>query len=261
MTKHQSPLSNRKLLEEAIEKSNSSKEVLNYLGLRAAGGNYKMLKQYAEYFALDLPKPNFVTSFVGREVRPQLANEIVFIENSTYSNRTALKKRLYKMGFKEECSECGLGNEWNGKPITLQVDHINGIYNDNRLENLRIICPNCHTQTPSYAGRTKGVVKLAKRVTLVRKQKRIQAQIKIDSLCVECNAPIDKAAKRCIECAGKVRYGTQYPEIETLIEEVSSKSFVQVAKEIGVSDNALRKHMKKSLEAEHPLFNKKKRSA
>lgn len=261
MTKHQSPLSNPVLLAKAIEQSNSSKEILDYLELRAAGGNYAMLKKYAEYFGFDLPKFDRSTGFVSFESKPFLPDEIVFIKNSTYSNRTALKKRLYKMGFKEECSECGTGNEWNGKPITLQLDHINGVHNDNRLENLRIICPNCHSQTETFAGRTKGSVKTKVEIKIVRKQKRRQKQIELGSFCIDCNEPVDRAAKRCLICAPKVRYGTQYPEIETLVDELASKSFVQVAKEIGVSDNALRKHLKKSLEAEHPLFNKKKRSA
>lgn len=260
MKRHQSPLSNPELLRKAIEQSTSSREILSFLGLRAAGGNYAMLKKYAEYFGYDLPKPNFITSFVGREIRPQLSNEVVFVKNSTYSNRTSLKKRLYKLGFKEECSECGTGNEWNGKPITLQLDHINGIHDDNRLENLRIICPNCHSQTETFAGRTKGPVKTKAERKAVRKQKRRQKQIEVSSFCIDCNEPVDKAAKRCLICAPKARYGTQYPEIETLVDELASKSFVQVAKEIGVSDNALRKHMKKSLGAEHPLFHKKKRS-
>lgn len=56
----------------------------------------------------------------------------------------------------ENCSECGLDPIWNGKPLTLQVDHINGDNTDNRPENLRFLCPNCHTQTPTYAGRNIG---------------------------------------------------------------------------------------------------------
>lgn len=74
-------------------------------------------------------------------------------ENSSY-NRGNLKRRLLNDGIlKNECALCGLQNEWNGKSIIHHLDHINGVHNDHRLENLRMICPNCHSQTPTYAGR------------------------------------------------------------------------------------------------------------
>lgn len=67
-----------------------------------------------------------------------------------------LKKRLIDENLLEnKCSECGISGEWNGKELTLQLDHINGINNDNSLENLRILCPNCHSQTNTYAGKNK----------------------------------------------------------------------------------------------------------
>lgn len=74
------------------------------------------------------------------------------IENSTY-NRTHLKINLLRRGLlKYQCYICGI-REWNGKRITLQIEHVNGIYNDNRLENICLICPNCHSQTPTFCGR------------------------------------------------------------------------------------------------------------
>lgn len=55
----------------------------------------------------------------------------------------------------KQCSECGISAKWNGIPLTLHVDHINGVNTDNRLENLRHLCPNCHTQTDTYGSRNK----------------------------------------------------------------------------------------------------------
>lgn len=74
----------------------------------------------------------------------------ILIKNSPYKSSYSLKKRLYKEGLKtEQCEECKLV-EWNDKPITLELDHINGDNTDNRIENLKILCPNCHSQTPTF---------------------------------------------------------------------------------------------------------------
>lgn len=67
-----------------------------------------------------------------------------------------LKKRLIKEGiFENQCAECGI-IEWNGKPISMQLDHVNGDSSDHRLQNLRMLCPNCHSQTDTYCGKNKG---------------------------------------------------------------------------------------------------------
>lgn len=82
-------------------------------------------------------------------------NEILEGRRPTYKTGT-LRKRLLAHGILDNsCSECGIGPEWNGKSLTLELDHINGINNDHRLENLRILCPNCHSQTSTFRGKNK----------------------------------------------------------------------------------------------------------
>jgi 5-methylcytosine-specific restriction endonuclease McrA len=86
---------------------------------------------------------------------PKKLNEEIFVENSTYP-RHRLKERIVKQNIiKYECECCGLGNVWNGKEIVLQLEHKNGKNNDNRIENLGFLCPNCHTQTKTYAAKNR----------------------------------------------------------------------------------------------------------
>lgn len=84
--------------------------------------------------------------------RGKLLTSTGFTENSTLSNENILRHGRRDNIFKETCYECDI-KDWNGKPIKLELDHINGINHDNRLENLRLLCPNCHSQTDTFRGR------------------------------------------------------------------------------------------------------------
>ena len=132
------PAYTRAQLQEAIFESGSWAESLRKLGLRDAGGNFRTIQRHAAAWGISSDhfgaagKRNRALQGAQR-ARPL---EDVLVENSNYK-RSHLKRRLYAEGLKERrCELCGQGEEWNGARMALILDHINGVHDDNRLENL-----------------------------------------------------------------------------------------------------------------------------
>jgi hypothetical protein len=133
---------------EAVKSSVSISEVLRKLGLKKTGSQYTHFRRLAVRLGVDH------SHFTGQAHRkgklcPQKSLDEILIRDSDY-DRGNLKKRLLASGlFENECSRCGL-KDWMGEPLTMHLDHINGDCINNRIENLRMLCPNCHAQTPTY---------------------------------------------------------------------------------------------------------------
>lgn len=143
-------------LRQAVAESLSFAQVLVRLGLRPAGGNYRALK--ALLLTLQIDYSHFTHSAWSRgkkmghkrELQAYLGNPPLFKLGTHH-----LKLRLIGAGvFKPECSSCH-NQTWMGQGIPLELDHINGVASDNRLENLRLLCPNCHALTSTYRGKNK----------------------------------------------------------------------------------------------------------
>lgn len=146
----------KELLQSAVAESLSVAQVITRLGLVPAGGNYKTIHAKIAEFGLDTSHFTGSAWNVGARYRKfgkSIALSEILVEHSTYNFTHGLKTRLIKEGVKAAvCGKCRR-SEWLGFPIPLELHHVNGVNNDHRLENLQILCPNCHALTDSYRGK------------------------------------------------------------------------------------------------------------
>ena len=142
------------VFKNIIKNANSYSDCMRALGLTTRGGSStERLKQRIK--ELNCSVEHFQQSN-GKSANAKYDLDDILVENSTYQNITRLKERLVKENkLKYKCANCGNTGEWLGQKLTLQLDHINGVHNDHRIENLRFLCPNCHSITETYAGRNK----------------------------------------------------------------------------------------------------------
>ena len=146
-----------KQLRRAARTSTSIRQVLTKIGLKEAGGNYVQVQKYLKFYKVDTAHfkgEGWHSGVVGIR-KPLYSLEQILVENSFFQSYK-LKKRLFDAKLKpEHCEECGWSERSADGRIPLELDHINGISTDNRLENLRVLCPNCHSLKPTHRGRNR----------------------------------------------------------------------------------------------------------
>lgn len=145
-------------LRGLVRQSASRADVIRALGFTPNTTTYRLLRIHLEREGLDDEYFEPAHAAMRRARRPSRGRplEEILVRHSTYTSMALLKRRLVEEGLLEPvCAMCGLSS-WRGEPITLHLDHVNGIRDDHRRENLRFLCPNCHSQTDTYCGRNKG---------------------------------------------------------------------------------------------------------
>lgn len=220
------------LIKKYIEESTTIADVLRKLNLDPRGRNYKIVNDVIRKFSLN------VSHFTGKAhckntKRKSVPWDEVLVENSSTILHASRKKRLIKEGLLQpKCynENCGISS-WLGKELSLQLDHINGNSSDHRIENLRLLCPNCHSQTETFAGKN------------IKKGKKEE----IHNMCA-CGKPKRFQSKLCIECFNYQKLDKltkiKWPNNDDLINMIKQSNTLQVSKQLNVSANAVKKRLK-----------------
>jgi predicted RNA-binding Zn-ribbon protein involved in translation (DUF1610 family) len=136
-------------------------DVLRHVGLELVGGHHTHISRRIKAYGIDTSHfvPVVRTENMRHNQRRRTAEEILTEDTSTHAGRVPsarLKRAMRELGIEERCAMCGIEAVWLGEPLPLEVDHIDGDWRNNRVENVRFLCPNCHSTTDSYRGRGRG---------------------------------------------------------------------------------------------------------
>ena len=224
---------------EAVRASRSWAEALRRLNYCQTGANSKTLKKRAAEWKLSTAHFDPHAARLESLRRTPLPLERVLVRGSSYS-RSSLKRRLFDAGLRERrCELCGQDEIWRGRRMGLILDHINGVRDDNRLKNLRIVCPNCAATLDTHCGRKNGSAPIEPQKCL-RCQTVFTPRYRGQRYCSQyCGSRWERA--------GVPRPGARKvarPPHERLLREVEEHGYLGVGRRYGVSDNAVRKWLR-----------------
>jgi DNA-directed RNA polymerase subunit RPC12/RpoP len=261
--------------EKAVKGTQSKLEVIDKLGWKMGGNAYYNLNYLSAKFNISLPSWQMTGASTTAAIAANtIPDDAWFVKGKLRSGSNS-KKRLIKSGTPNLCSnpDCDLKGKtvWSGKPVPFEVDHIDGDRLNNTRDNLRILCAMCHKQTDTHGGRNI-------KISLCPCGKKVYGNIETENLCIhsedgtykkyeciDCGKELKPKHKpsRCASCNGKhavkIQLATtrgdwkfEYPSVNEVIAKVRDLGFLQYSLELGVSDNAIRKYLKRNGVTEMP---------
>jgi len=216
----------KEVLEDAIKNSEFLIDVFKRLDARPGGNTYIRIKALIQEYGIDTSHfkngrhKGFVNSKIGER---KSSDEILVDGKKRREDSKLLRRALIESGVPYVCSCCEIGPEWNGKPLTIQVHHIDGVWSNCRKDNLQFLCPMCHSQTEDWCNQDTG------------------------RRCKNCNKKITSQSTWCKQCCGLFQNNERKadrPSLEILFREVDELGYTGTGKKYGVSDSAVRKWIK-----------------
>ena len=225
-------------LKIAVSSSFSIRQVLIKLGVVPAGGNYYTTNKRILELGIDTSHFKNQGWSKGVKIGPKKNIECYLCENSKITTHKLKNRLLKEKIFEHKCMNCGL-IIWMDNLIPLELHHVDGNSKNNKIENLQLLCPNCHSLTDNYRGK-KIKIQQKQDGTYIRAGKVYKKTI---YLC-PCGKPKRKDSTICKHCCNTCR-NTKivWPDKDKLIQMVQTSSYLAVARKLGVSDNAVRKRI------------------
>lgn len=237
---------------ELVTSAKNLQSILQHFGyVGRTGGAWLTLKKRIKDLGIEIDwQRKAREARIGQRGAPLYSLEEICVENSTYVTIHSLKRRLLREGWLEEkCYVCSMNPVWRGKKLVLVLDHINGKKADHRIENLRLVCPNCNSQLDTHCGRNSVRASKPRPMLKPKKRKRKKSQIVVckgcgdrltrpgrnrTGFCRSCFRPQDRPDSRRFD-----------PSLEELQRLVWKKPVWDIAEEFGVSDAAVHKRCKR----------------